>query len=307
MTAAIWIAFAIIGALVVAGLAPVFFAKISVEEDDELETYFAQIDAIRSDTNIPEADADAAVAALQRQILAKQRANEGAEQPSHWTGGLTIGAVLLIGGLVYMSQSHPGPTIPEDVEPRMPVTSSVADAETDRNEQLRSLVAQLEERLSTDRAEDALGWRLYARSLMTLGDYDRALDAYDRAILLAEEKSELIEEKRQASEFIQARLAPNAGPIRGPSEQDVRDAEALSPEDRQSMIIGMVDGLAARLEETPDNPEGWARLIRARQVLGQTEQLRADIETVRNLYADQPELLAGIVGTADNHARVDVP
>ena len=49
----------------------------------------------------------------------------------------------------------------------------------------------------------------------------------------------------------------------------------MSPEDRQAMIRGMVERLAARLAEKPDDPEGWARLARAYDVLGETEKAQA--------------------------------
>ena len=46
----------------------------------------------------------------------------------------------------------------------------------------------------------------------------------------------------------------------------------MSPEDRQQMIRGMVEGLAARLQENPDNIDGWRRLARAWEVLGEPEK-----------------------------------
>ena len=40
------------------------------------------------------------------------------------------------------------------------------------------------------------------------------------------------------------------------------------------MIRGMVDRLAARLRDKPDDLEGWRRLARAYQVLGEAEKAR---------------------------------
>ena len=59
--------------------------------------------------------------------------------------------------------------------------------------------------------------------------------------------------------------APPAGPRaaeapRGPSAADVAAAQSMRPEDRQQMIRTMVDGLAARLEQNPDDVAGWQRL-----------------------------------------------
>lgn len=59
---------------------------------------------------------------------------------------------------------------------------------------------------------------------------------------------------------------------RGPSAEDMRAAEDMTPEERQEMIRGMVDRLAERLEETPGDLAGWLRLGRARAVLGELDK-----------------------------------
>jgi cytochrome c-type biogenesis protein CcmH len=59
-----------------------------------------------------------------------------------------------------------------------------------------------------------------------------------------------------------------SGQVRGPDSTDIAAAAQMSDEDRTTMIAGMVDGLAARLAEDPSNAEGWQRLARAYQVLG---------------------------------------
>jgi cytochrome c-type biogenesis protein CcmH len=61
----------------------------------------------------------------------------------------------------------------------------------------------------------------------------------------------------------------------GPTSQDIAAAQSMSPEQRQTMIRAMVDRLAARLEQNPDDKEGWARLARAYDVLGETEKAEA--------------------------------
>jgi cytochrome c-type biogenesis protein CcmH len=47
-----------------------------------------------------------------------------------------------------------------------------------------------------------------------------------------------------------------------------------SQEERRAMIEGMVGKLAARLEQQPDDVEGWARLGRSYMVLGEPQQAR---------------------------------
>ncbi len=65
-----------------------------------------------------------------------------------------------------------------------------------------------------------------------------------------------------------------AGVMPSPSRDQVQAAQAMNPADRQAMIRGMVDGLAAKLKANPKDEAGWLRLIRARQVLGDTAAAR---------------------------------
>jgi cytochrome c-type biogenesis protein CcmH len=84
--------------------------------------------------------------------------------------------------------------------------------------------------------------------------------------------------------------APAVAPT-GPSMQDVSAARKISPEQRQAMIRGMVEGLAQRLEQHPDDKEGWARLAHAYDVLGEPEKARAARARAAAATAGAPEAL----------------
>ena len=62
-------------------------------------------------------------------------------------------------------------------------------------------------------------------------------------------------------------VLPAETAARGPNQQDIDTAEAMTPEQRQAMISSMVQQLADRLKETPDDLPGWLRLARAYSVL----------------------------------------
>ncbi|WP_315766715.1 MULTISPECIES: c-type cytochrome biogenesis protein CcmI [unclassified Bradyrhizobium] len=76
---------------------------------------------------------------------------------------------------------------------------------------------------------------------------------------------------------------------RGPSQDDVRAAQGMSPQDRSAMIRGMVDNLASRLEQSPRDAEGWIKLIRSRVVLGETELARQSLQRALSVFADDSE------------------
>ncbi len=61
----------------------------------------------------------------------------------------------------------------------------------------------------------------------------------------------------------------------GPTAQDVAAAQSMSPEERKAMIRSMVDRLAARLEQNPNDKDGWTRLAHAYDVLGESEKAEA--------------------------------
>jgi cytochrome c-type biogenesis protein CcmH len=83
---------------------------------------------------------------------------------------------------------------------------------------------------------------------------------------------------------------------RGPSAADVAAAQQMSPQDRQQMIRGMVDGLAARMEQNPNDVEGWLRLIRAYKVLGDDAKA---VEAAGKASAANPGAMPQIVALSN--------
>jgi cytochrome c-type biogenesis protein CcmH len=51
------------------------------------------------------------------------------------------------------------------------------------------------------------------------------------------------------------------------------------------MVRGMVERLAARLRQDGSDVEGWLRLVRSYQVLGEPEQVRTAIADARRALA----------------------
>jgi cytochrome c-type biogenesis protein CcmH len=72
---------------------------------------------------------------------------------------------------------------------------------------------------------------------------------------------------------------------KGPTSADVEAASSMSQEDRQSMIQGMVDGLEARLEDNPDNIDGWLQLLRSYAVLGDKDKASSTLANALKTFA----------------------
>lgn len=75
----------------------------------------------------------------------------------------------------------------------------------------------------------------------------------------------------------------------GPSQEDIEDALDLTVEERQAFIMSMVERLAARLEDEPDDFDGWMRLGNAFSVLGDREQAIAALERAEVLLSVAPQ------------------
>ena len=86
-----------------------------------------------------------------------------------------------------------------------------------------------------------------------------------------------------------AQAVPEAKPAApaqsGPSREQVEAAQQMSAEERNAMVRSMVDRLAERLKENPQDAEGWLRRARAREVLGEAEAAR---EALRQAVAAAP-------------------
>ena len=78
--------------------------------------------------------------------------------------------------------------------------------------------------------------------------------------------------------------------FQGPTSEDIRAAQTLSKNDRQEMINNMVEGLAAKLKNNPDDLDGWLRLSRSYKVLGKLEKSKQALKRAANLAPTRIDL-----------------
>ena len=86
-----------------------------------------------------------------------------------------------------------------------------------------------------------------------------------------------------------ADFLPEPQDVRGPSAADIEAAQDMSVEERRAFVRSMVDRLAARLLDDPDNLEGWLRLAEAYSVLGNIDAAQNAANKARNLAESLPE------------------
>lgn len=75
------------------------------------------------------------------------------------------------------------------------------------------------------------------------------------------------------------------------STDDVAAAENMSSEDRQAFIESMVERLAVRLEDTPNDIDGWLRLGRAYTVLNKIDDAKAAYSRILDINPDHQKAL----------------
>lgn len=142
-----------------------------------------------------------------------------------------------------------------------------------------------------------------ARHYLALGDYQAgrtqaALDRWAALIAISPADAPWLEVVREALALAATDLGldvadvmPNPLP---PAEDGGLTAEqqaemaAMSPEEREATIRGMVEELEARLAEDPMDLEGWERLIRARNVMGDRDAAQEALNRALEVFAEAP-------------------
>lgn len=157
-------------------------------------------------------------------------------------------------------------------------------------------VAALEARL-TENPKDWEGWIALARLKAGQGDADAALAAIEAGRAQYPSAPFVLAQLEAAAESLGLE-APPARP--GPTDADVAAASQMSQADRDAMVRGMVEGLAARLEDEPDDLEGWLMLIRSYAVLQEPEAAGAAVDKARSIFHDTPTDLRRIIQLADS-------
>jgi cytochrome c-type biogenesis protein CcmH len=304
-------------------------------------------------------EADAARLEIQRRLLAV----DGIDRASGWRAQsrspvmaivASLFVVLGAGGLYWRLGTPTLTDAPYAARPapeanavppgsNAPASTGPAAPHTD----MRQAAEKLELKLAAD-PNNAEGWVLYARTTSMLGDWQKAGDAYKRALDLGQKGSEVYagygemqvmaadgivapgardafksaletdpgngvaryylaladgqagEEHKAVDAWLElAGGLPEDSPMReeigkrieeaaksggfappplpkglaaeaqsGPSVEQMEAAQNMSPEDRAKMVGGMIEQLAAKLKEQPNDLDGWLRLARAYEVQG---------------------------------------
>jgi cytochrome c-type biogenesis protein CcmH len=131
------------------------------------------------------------------------------------------------------------------------------------------------------------------------GKLDAALTDYRALLSAAPADAPWRAAVTERSDDLSRRLASASKPANpGPSAAEVAAAQALSPQDQNRMIAGMVEGLAQRLKQNGNDLAGWRRLLNAYVVLDRKSEARAALAEARRNFAGDERALGELSSLA---------
>ncbi|MBN9670862.1 c-type cytochrome biogenesis protein CcmI [Roseibium aggregatum] len=158
---------------------------------------------------------------------------------------------------------------------------------------LEARAETLDEKLAKDPA-DYKSWQELAQIRAALGDTEKAKAAIETARKRFAAAPFLLSKINATAANLGLDLIAASKETKGPTEDDIAAAQSLTADEQADMIEGMVAGLAAKLEENPDNPDGWVMLVRSYSHLGEREKAEAALAKAEDHYSSDPTVLARI-------------
>jgi cytochrome c-type biogenesis protein CcmH len=153
----------------------------------------------------------------------------------------------------------------------------------------------------------------YAEALRQSGEAKPALDEIEAAFRLSPADAPWLETLRgKRAELLAALKLPPDTPepatlpavgAPGPTADEMAAGAALGDAERAAMVSGMVERLAERLANDPNDKDGWLRLIRSYKVLGDDKSAADAADKARAAFKDDVTALAEIDAAATEPAR----
>jgi cytochrome c-type biogenesis protein CcmH len=152
-------------------------------------------------------------------------------------------------------------------------------------------VAALESQLARE-PKDYKAWIALAQARARAGDQTAATDALAQARRHYAAAPFVLQKIAEAERSLGLDLVAPAP--RGPDAADIAAASGMTQTERDDMIAGMVAGLAARLEEHPNDPDGWVMLVRSYATLGELKKARQAYTSATDIFRGDESVLRAL-------------
>lgn len=174
----------------------------------------------------------------------------------------------------------------------------------DRAQMIRGMVEQLNARLASE-GGTVEEWAKLISSLRMIGEEERANAVLAEARgKFADSPDDLakIEAAAEAPLGAVSQGAPGGAPMAsgmpGPTAQQMQDAQSMTPEERQSMIEGMVNGLVERLQAGGGSPAEWSRAVSSLATLGKADRAKEVLALAQTALAGDAAGLEAVMQAA---------
>lgn len=176
----------------------------------------------------------------------------------------------------------------EEIKAKSPSTEAApSEANSASLPDVDTMIAKLVARLERQ-PDDVNGWTMLGWSYLNTGKPKDAEIAYETALKLRPNDTGIkkaLDKVRSSLPSTQL-MQPSDSASSAVANEDAGGEGASQSEAQQSqMIRGMVDRLAARLETSPDDENGWVRLMRSRMTLGETTAAKAALAKALAVFA----------------------
>jgi cytochrome c-type biogenesis protein CcmH len=131
------------------------------------------------------------------------------------------------------------------------------------------------------------------------GQFAAAIEDWQALLQRADGEAPWREMVEKRIEAARARLAGEAPPpgtaeapaASGPTAADIAAAQKMSPAERQAMVAGMVQGLAARLDQDGGDLPDWLKLVRAYSVLDRKDDAQKALERAKSQFSGDQQAI----------------
>ncbi|NJM55528.1 MAG: tetratricopeptide repeat protein, partial [Verrucomicrobiae bacterium] len=172
---------------------------------------------------------------------------------------------------------------------RQPVTAGVAGPKSAEVSDVDTMIAKLAARLEKE-PDDVKGWKMLGWSYLNMDRPEEAIKAYETALKLEPSDPAIAKalEQAKSAQSGGGGLQPSSSvaATTQPADAALAAAEIRSVSAHDSMIRGMVEQLAARLEVAPADEAGWLQLIRSRVTLDDRDAAKAALKKALDAFAN---------------------
>lgn len=196
--------------------------------------------------------------------------------------------VAALAGIHYTLPPNPAMTNPHgEGGPSVEDMQAAADmTPEEREEMIQGMVEQLGARMAEEGGPPS-DWAKLIRAHGVLGNTERAGLIWSEAQRTFSSEAELAPIREAARSAGVEDIGPNG---KGPSDEDLKAAAEMAPEDRREMIYSMVEQLGDRLATEGGPPRDWARMISSLGVLGELDWAAAIWGEAQERFPDPAHL-----------------